>query len=93
MEISLLNKTRNEIDVHYGRNKDCLQKIRSFIHVFKCVSGKIAGKIRLSVHESELLAKFVKTWSGFTGREVHVNASQNCVASYGKTDLPRVTWS
>ena len=65
-------------------------KIRSFIHVFKCVSGKITGKIRLSVHESELLAKLVKTWSGFTGR---VNASQNCVASYGKTDLPRVTRS
>ena len=68
-------------------------KIRSFIQVFKCVSGKIAGKIRLSVHESELLAKLVKTWSGFTGREVHVNASQNCVASYGKTDLLRVTRS
>ena len=65
-------------------------KIRSFIHVFKCVSGKIAGKIRLSVHESEVLAKLVKTCSGFTGR---VNASQNCVASYGKTDLPRVTRS
>ena len=67
-------------------------KIRSF-HVFKCVSGKIAGRIRLSVHESELLAKLVKTWSGFTGGEVQVNASQNCVASYGKTDLPRVTRS
>ena len=24
-EISLLNETRNEIEVHYGRNKDCLQ--------------------------------------------------------------------
>ena len=23
--ISLWNETRNEIDVHYGRNKDCLQ--------------------------------------------------------------------
>ena len=68
-------------------------KIRSFIHVFKCMSGKIAGKIRLSVHESELLAKLVKTWSGFTGREVHVNASHKCVASYGKTYLPRVTRS
>ena len=42
-------------------------KIRSFIHVFKCVS-EIAGKIRLSVHESELLANLVKTWSGFTGK-------------------------
>ena len=68
-------------------------KIRSFIHVFKCVSGKIAGRIRLSVHESELLAKLVKTWSGFTGGEVQVNVSQNCVASYGKTYLLRVTRS
>ena len=24
IEISLLNETRNEIDVHYGRNKGCL---------------------------------------------------------------------
>ena len=56
-------------------------KIRSFIHVFKCVSGKIAGKIRLSVRESELLAKLVKTWGGFTGREVHVNASQKCLTA------------
>ena len=28
-------------------------KIGSFIHVFKCISAKIAGKIRLSVHKSE----------------------------------------
>ena len=28
-------------------------KIGSFIHVFKCISAKIAGKVRLSVHESE----------------------------------------
>ena len=25
----------------------------SFIHVFKCISAKVAGKIRLLVHESE----------------------------------------
>ena len=25
IEISLLNETRNEIDVHYGRNKDFMQ--------------------------------------------------------------------
>ena len=28
-------------------------KLGSFIHVFTCTSAKIAGKIRLSVHESE----------------------------------------
>ena len=28
-------------------------KMGSFIHVFKCISAKITGKIRLSVHESE----------------------------------------
>ena len=28
-------------------------KMRSFIHVFKCISAQIVGKIRLSVHESE----------------------------------------
>ena len=28
-------------------------KMGSFIHVFKGISGKITGKIRLSVHESE----------------------------------------
>ena len=28
-------------------------KIASFIHVFTCISAKIAGKIRLLVHESE----------------------------------------
>ena len=28
-------------------------KKRSFIHVFKCISAKIAGKVRCSVHESE----------------------------------------
>ena len=27
--------------------------VAKFIHVFKCISAKIAGKIRLSVHESE----------------------------------------
>ena len=43
MEISLLNETRNEIDVHYGRKK-IVWKIGSFIHVFKCISAKIAGK-------------------------------------------------
>ena len=28
-------------------------KMGSFIHIFKCIRSKIAGKIRLSVHESE----------------------------------------
>ena len=28
-------------------------KMGSFIHIFKCISAKIAGKIRLLVHESE----------------------------------------
>ena len=28
-------------------------KMGSFIYVYKCISAKIAGKIRLSVHESE----------------------------------------
>ena len=28
-------------------------KMENFIHVFKCVRAKIAGKIRLLVHESE----------------------------------------
>ena len=27
-------------------------KIGSFIHVFKCINAKIAGKIRFSAHES-----------------------------------------
>ena len=28
-------------------------KMGSFMHVFKCISAKIAGKIRLSGHKSE----------------------------------------
>ena len=53
LEISLLNETRNEIDVHYGRNKDCLQNGKFYSRIYKCISAKIAGKIGLSVHESE----------------------------------------
>ena len=30
-------------------------KMGSFIHVFKCISAKIAGKIRLLLHESETI--------------------------------------
>ena len=47
-----LDETRNEIDVQYGRNKDCLQNGK-FYHVFKCMSAKITGKVRLLVHISE----------------------------------------
>ena len=53
IEISLLNETRNEIDFHYGRNKDCLQYGKFYPSTFKYIRAKIAGKIRLSVHESE----------------------------------------
>ena len=28
-------------------------KMGSFIHIFKCISAKIAGKIKLSVQESK----------------------------------------
>ena len=53
IEISLWNETRNEIDVHYGRNK-IVCKIVSFIHLLKCIglSAKIGEKIRFSAHES-----------------------------------------
>ena len=30
---SLLNETRNEIDVHYGRNKDCWQNGKFYPHI------------------------------------------------------------
>ena len=30
-----------------------VSKMGSFIHVYKCISAKIAGEIRLLVHESE----------------------------------------
>ena len=52
---SFWNETRNEIDVHYARNKDFFCKIESFIHVRKCISAKIAETIRGSVHKSGMI--------------------------------------
>ena len=33
IEISLLNETRNEIDVHHGRNKDCLENRKFYLYI------------------------------------------------------------
>ena len=57
----ILDETRNEINVHYARNN--IFTYISFIYVYKCIKTKIAGKIRLSVHESQ--TSFNPEWNLF----------------------------